>query len=108
MSTIADYFDDSGRDDLSSGPAYDAYAERVLMPSMDQGALAEIKRFEATNTTDDPRYMELLYEHHYVEHVLRLPLDQWPDPVNRAFAAINQSIYVPIQGRASSARAASC
>lgn len=83
---------------MSSGPAYNAYAERVLMPAMDQAALAEIKRFEATDTTDNPRYMELLYEHHYVQHILRLPLAQWPDPVNRAFAAINQSIYVPIQG----------
>jgi proline iminopeptidase len=83
---------------MSSGPAYNAYAERVLMPAMDQAALAEIKGFEATNTTGDPRYMELLYEHHYVQHVLRLPLEQWPDPVNRAFAAINQSISVPIQG----------
>jgi proline iminopeptidase len=83
---------------MSSGPAYNAYAERVLMPSMDQGVLAEIKHFEATDTTADPRYMELLNEHHYVHHVLRMPLDDWPDPVNRAFAAINQSIYVPIQG----------
>jgi proline iminopeptidase len=83
---------------MSSGPAYNAYAERVLMPAMDQGVLAEIKRFEATATTADPRYMELLYEHHYVQHVLRRPLDEWPDPVNRAFAAINQQIYVPIQG----------
>lgn len=83
---------------MSSGPAYNAYAERVLMPAMDQGALAEIKRFEATDTTADPRYMELLNEHHYVYHVLRRPLDAWPDPVIRAFSAINQSIYVPIQG----------
>jgi proline iminopeptidase len=83
---------------MSSGPAYNAYAERVLMPAMDQGVLAEIKQFEATGTTDDPRYMELLFPHHYVQHILRRPLDEWPDPVNRAFAAINQSIYVPIQG----------
>ncbi len=83
---------------MSSGPAYNAYAERVLMPSMDQGVLMEIKGYEATGTTDDPRYMELLNEHHYVHHVLRRPLDEWPDPVNRAFAAINQSIYVPMQG----------
>jgi proline iminopeptidase len=27
-----------------------------------------------------------------------MPLDAWPDPVNRAFAAINPAIYVPIQG----------
>jgi proline iminopeptidase len=83
---------------MSSGPAYNAYAESVLMPSMDQGVLAEIKHYEATNAIDDPRYMELLIEHHYVHHILRLPADQWPDPVNRAFAAINQDIYVPMQG----------
>ena len=83
---------------MSSGPAYNAYAERVLMPAMDQGVLAEIKGYEASGTTDDQRYMELLNEHHYVHHVLRRPLDEWPDPVNRAFAAINQSIYVPMQG----------
>ena len=83
---------------MSSGPAYNDYAERVLMPSMDQDALAEIKHLEATNATHDPRYMELLMGHHYVHHVLRLPAEEWPDPVNRAFAAINQAIYVPIQG----------
>jgi len=83
---------------MSSGPAYNAYAERVLMPSMDQDALAEIKHLEATNAIDDPRYMELLMEHHYVHHILRMPGEDWPDPVNRAFAAINLAIYVPMQG----------
>jgi proline iminopeptidase len=83
---------------MSSGPAYNAYAERELMPAMDQDVLAEIKAFEAANATDDPRYMELLMEHHYVHHILRMPAESWPDPVNRAFAAINQAIYVPLQG----------
>src|SRR4029077_10866495 len=54
---------------MSSGPAYNAYAEQVLMPAMDQGVLAEIKAFEAKGTIDDPRYMELLYPHHYVQHI---------------------------------------
>lgn len=83
---------------MSSGPAYNAYAEGVLMPAMDQGVLVEIKDFEANGATDDPRYMELLMAHHYVQHILRRPLDEWPDPVNRAFAAINRSMYVPLQG----------
>ena len=82
---------------VSSIPAYNAYAENVLMPAMDQDALAEIKRIEAAKAFDDPRYMELL-EQHYVHHVLRMPLDDWPDPVNRGFAHINQAIYVPMQG----------
>jgi proline iminopeptidase len=68
------------------------------MPSMDQAALAEIKQLEATGASDDPRYMELLVPHHYERHVLRMPAEEWPDPVNRAFAAINQAIYVPMQG----------
>ena len=83
---------------MSSGPAYNAYAEQVLMPTMDQDVLAEIKRLEATGATDDPRYMELLVPHHYEHHVLRRPADEWPPDVLAAFQAINQSIYVPIQG----------
>jgi proline iminopeptidase len=83
---------------MSSAPAYNAYARDVLMPSMDQQVLAEILRFEAEGRTDDPRYEQLLMEHHYVLHVCRLPLDEWPDPVRRGFAHINPAIYVPMQG----------
>ena len=83
---------------MSSVPAYNAYAEQVLMPAMDQTALAEIKAFEAAGDTEDPRYMELLIEQHYVHHVLRMPPADWPDPVQRAFAHINPAIYVSMQG----------
>jgi proline iminopeptidase len=65
---------------------------------MDQDVLAEIKRFEAEGTTDDPRYEALLMAHHYVLHVCRMPLEDWPDPVVRGIAHINPSIYVPMQG----------
>jgi proline iminopeptidase len=65
---------------------------------MDQDALAEIQRYEAAEDYTNPRYMELLLEQHYVHHVLRMPPEAWPDPVNRAFAHINQAIYVPMQG----------
>jgi proline iminopeptidase len=27
-----------------------------------------------------------------------MPPDQWPDPVNRAFARLNKEVYVPMQG----------
>jgi proline iminopeptidase len=83
---------------VASFPAYNEYAQKVLMPAMDQQALAEIKSLEAAEEYQNPRYMELLIEHHYVEHVLRMPAAQWPDPVNRAFNKINQKIYVPMQG----------
>jgi len=83
---------------MSSIAAYNEYARDVLMPTMDQVALAEIKAFETSGDTDNPRYEELLMEHHYVHHVLRMPLDEWPEPVVRSFAHINKSIYVPLQG----------
>jgi proline iminopeptidase len=83
---------------VSSVPAYNAYAEQVLMPAMDRAALAEIKALEAAGDTEHPRYMELLYEQHYVQHVLRMPPGEWPDPVQRGFAHINPAIYVPMQG----------
>ena len=68
------------------------------MPAMDQKALAEIKALEAAGKYEDPRYMELLMPYHYAQHLLRMPPDQWPDPVNRAFKHINPKIYVPMQG----------
>jgi proline iminopeptidase len=83
---------------MSSSRLYNDYAEKVLMPAMDQDVLAEIKRFEAEGRTDDPRYEQLLMEHHYALHVCRLPLGEWPDPVVRSLAHINPKIYVPMQG----------
>jgi proline iminopeptidase len=83
---------------MASIPAYNRYAEEVIMPTIDPAALAEIKRLEAERQTDDPSYEQLLIEHHYVHHVCRLPAEEWPDPVRRGFAHINQSIYVPLQG----------
>ena len=50
----------------------------VIMPALDQEALAEIKRLEAASEYDDPRYMELLIKHHYTEHVLRMPPTSGP------------------------------
>ena len=69
------------------------------MPAMDQKALAEIKDLEAKGKYDDPRYEELLMAHFYVDHILRMPQDQWPDPVLRAPSTRStKRIYVPMQG----------
>jgi proline iminopeptidase len=83
---------------VSSIPYYNEYAENVLMPAMDQKVLAEIKKLEASGKYGDPRYMELLIPSHYQQHILRMPPDQWPDPVNRAFKHLNPKVYVPMQG----------
>lgn len=83
---------------MSSIPAYNEYAKKTLMPAMDRTALAQIESLEAAGEYENPRYMELLIQHHYVSHVLRMPYEQWPEPVNRAFSHLNADIYVPMQG----------
>ncbi|TCV91863.1 proline iminopeptidase [Luteibacter rhizovicinus] len=83
---------------MDSGPAYDAYAHNVLMPAMDPKKLARVKQLEATKDTANPEYMALLMPMHYEQHVLRMPADQWPDPVTRAFAHLNEQVYVSMQG----------
>jgi proline iminopeptidase len=83
---------------MASIPAYNEYAERVLMPMIDPAVLAEIRALEAAKDYQNPRYMELLMQHHYVHHILRVPLDAWPDSVERTFKHLNQRVYVPMQG----------
>jgi proline iminopeptidase len=83
---------------MASIPAYNRYAAEVLIPAQDPATIAEIKALEAAGDTDSPRYDDLLMGEHYIKHVLRLPADEWPEPVTRSFSRINKSIYVPLQG----------
>lgn len=83
---------------MASIPAYNAYAEKVLMPAMDPAVLAEVKRIEAAGDFQNPRYMELLVPAHYEKHILRMPAAEWPEPVQRSFKHLNADIYVPMQG----------
>jgi len=83
---------------MASIPAYNRYAREVLMPRMDPAALAEIQGYEAAEEYENPRYMELLAEHHYIHHILRMPQAEWPDPLMRAFKHLNTSVYIPMQG----------
>ncbi len=83
---------------MASIPLYNEYARTVLMPAMNPVALAEIQRYEAAEEYENPRYMELLMEHHYIHHVLRMPAEDWPEPVQRMFKHLNAAVYVPMQG----------
>jgi len=83
---------------MASIPQYNEYAQKTLMPAMDQKVLAEVKALEAAGKYEDPRYMELLIPNHYQHHVLRMPADQWPEPMNRAIKHVNPKVYIPMQG----------
>ncbi len=83
---------------MSSIPDYIKYANDVLGPMLDPKVLSEIRALEAAQDYANPRYIELINTHYYPEHVLRMPLEEWPNPVNRAFANINADLYVTMQG----------
>lgn len=83
---------------MASIPGYNKYAHSVLMPAMDQAVLKEILDLEAKGEYANPRYHELLMTNFYVDHILRMPLEDWPNPVLRAFKHLNPDIYIPMQG----------
>lgn len=82
---------------MASCPKYGEYS-KVLEKQMNPEVLATIKAIEATKDFSNPKYMELLMSNFYNQHILRLPVNDWPEPVNRAFSRLNSSLYVTMQG----------
>ena len=83
---------------MSSIPEYNAYAQEVLGPQLDPEVYKEVKALEDAGDYSNPRYGELLFEHYYTEHVLRMPPDQWPEAVMRTLKHGNNQVYVHMQG----------
>ena len=83
---------------VSSIPHYIEFAEKVMAPKLPPVVLAQIREFEAKEDYGNPRYQQLLLEHYYVNHIMRLPLDQWPQPVLQSFEHQNNDVYIPMQG----------
>jgi proline iminopeptidase len=83
---------------MSSIPEYNLYAQEVLGPQMDPAIYKEIKAMEDAADFGNPKYGELLFEHYYTEHVLRMPPDQWPEAVMRSLKHANNQVYVHMQG----------
>lgn len=83
---------------MMSCPQYGKYAQEVLAPQFDPKVLDTIRQIEAKGDFQNPKYMELLMPHFYAKHICRIPLDQWPEPLNRGLSKMNQSLYVTMQG----------
>ena len=83
---------------MASIPAYNDYAKKVLQPQMDQAVLKQILAMEASGKTEQPKYMGLLVPNWYEQHILRKPVDQWPEPFTSDFPKMNRRFYVTMQG----------
>ena len=83
---------------MSSIPEYNVYAQNVLGPQMDPAIYKEIKDMEEAEDFGNPKYGDLLFQHYYTEHVLRMPPDEWPEAVMRSLTHANNQVYVHMQG----------
>ncbi len=83
---------------MASVPEYEVYAKEVLGPQLPPEVLEEVLAIEEAEDFENPRYEELLMEHHYTAHVLRMPLAEWPEAINRSFSNLNPVIYIQMQG----------
>lgn len=83
---------------MASIPAYNRYAEEVLIPQKDPEQVALVKQLEADGMVDDPRYAETLIPMWYEQHVLRRPFAEWPHGLLRSMERYNHHIYELMQG----------
>ena len=83
---------------MSSCPDYGKYANDVLAKQFDPKVLSRIRDLEAKKDFENPEYMKLLMPNFYAKHICRIPLEQWPEPINRSLGKLNNSLYVTMQG----------
>lgn len=82
---------------MASCPKYGEYS-KVLAKQMPQDVLKTVKDLEAKKDYTNPQYMGLLMENFYNKHILRMPVAEWPEPVNRSMGRLNSSLYITMQG----------
>ena len=78
--------------------AYNRYADDVLGPALPADTLAKIRKYEDAGDYQNADYLNTIYGNYYPRHVLRGPMEGWPEPVMRAFGGLNNDIYLQIQG----------
>jgi proline iminopeptidase len=83
---------------MASAPEYNKYAEEVLGPKLPKEVFEQIKTFEKNKDYKNPKYEELLFKYYYTEHILRKPITEWPEAVNRCFKHLNPNVYIYMQG----------
>ena len=83
---------------VASIPEYMKYSDEVLAPKLDPKVLEEIMVYENAEDYSNPKYLDLVMQNYYTRHILRMPVEEWPDPINRAFKHLNPDVYVTMQG----------
>lgn len=80
--------------------SFERYAQynAVLRAGMPKSFMDSIDRFEQKGLYADPVYNDMVLKKYYTKHLCRLPLDKWPDGLQRSFKHVNSTVYVQMQG----------
>ena len=80
--------------DFDKYEAYNAQLRSQLRPTL----LDSLKVYEDKEDYFNPDYAAMVVNEYYTRHICRMPVENWPDPVNRALKHVNGDVYVYMQG----------
>ena len=83
---------------VPSIPDYMKYSDNVLAPKLSPEVLEEIMFYENKEDYSNERYLELVVNHYYTKHIIRMPVEEWPNSINRGFNHLNPDVYITMQG----------
>lgn len=83
---------------VSSGLEFNRYIQQVLVKQLPPSVLDTINSLSAKSDYGNPKYTELVMKHFYAQFICRIPLEQWPEPLNRALGKLNTPYYLALQG----------
>ena len=78
--------------------SYIPYAEKLKEKFLNANEIAKYDSLDKLKLYDSPEYQNLLMTKLYTHTICQLPLENWPEPLTRAFKKANQSIYITMQG----------
>ena len=81
---------------MSSMKLYNDYAHKVVAKDLQYEFNKEDQKI-IKNKLDEQQY-DLFLNKIYTSHIIRKPIENWPDPAIRAFTHINDKIYIYMQG----------
>ena len=79
----------------ASFPKYAVYNAK-LRAEMRLSLIDSLEVYEKKNDFMNPAYQQLVFDNYYRKHLCRL--EEWPEPVSRSLAHVNQKVYEYMQG----------
>jgi proline iminopeptidase len=82
----------------ASSKSYVTYTAKLKEQILSTQDIATYDSLDKLKAYDSPEFQNLLMNKLYTRVVCRLPIEQWPEPLMRAFKKANNAIYIQMQG----------